>query len=79
MHNLNPIFSFLKGEEPKVTDFQSVKAVKKVQPSSQPPKKKSKDDFKFLKILGEGSYSTVCFCLVINISASSLVTDFTVL
>ena len=29
------------------------------QKAVSPPKKKSKNDFKFMKILGEGSYSTV--------------------
>jgi len=35
------------------------KKKKKAQQSSGQPKKKSKDDFTFMKILGEGSYSTV--------------------
>ena len=35
------------------------KSAKKDNKQVSKPKKKSKDDFKFIKILGEGSYSTV--------------------
>lgn len=45
--------------KPKETKQQNSKEVKKAQQSLAPPKKKSKDDFSFIKILGEGSYSTV--------------------
>ena len=52
-------FPMLKGVEPKDAKEKSTQEEKKAQQSSGPPKKKSKDDFTFMKILGEGSYSTV--------------------
>ena len=57
--NKHPMFL---QERPKETANENAKqdaAVKNV-----PPKKKSKDDFKFKKVLGEGSYSLVSFDFV---------------
>jgi len=48
-----------KEVEPKDAKEKNAQEEKKAQQSSGQPKKKSKDDFTFMKILGEGSYSTV--------------------